>query len=482
MKTLNALLIIVCASLLMSACSSENDDSTNSTVAQKSTLNWQSCNDQSNLQCTTLEVPMDPNDTDSDTISIALNRLASTQTTREGIVLLNPGGPGGSGVELLEELSSAGTLPTSLREKYDFIGFDPRGVGSSAAVDCSEFGNTEINVYLDSEQAIDQFVENQVSSSTLCAQKYGSYLQQLGSQNVVHDMDAIRNAAGEDKIHFIGYSYGTRLGALYLQTYPENSGHFVLDASLKPESAVSFLIEGAVEAMQESLESLLNECGFISPDCTGPVLLENLENKIATLESDGNEEDLNILAVLLYFAAENPELGPFLLTPLYEYLQSDDIAPLRDIYDNALDDLVDDGDDTLERAVMCADDPTRPTANDLNALLSQYNQLSDVYAEIHLSQAGMCSGWPESLHAVPPITTNQAPAALVIGGTTDTLTPVLWAEEMAQSISGYYLESNHVGHTSAFVEASTCVDAIAEAFLLTGLQPTETVCQFEEMN
>jgi len=467
---------MVCGTVLISACSSNDNVSTGNIDGQNSTLVWQSCGDQSDLQCTTLEVFSDPTDTESETITLALNRLPSIQNGREGIVLINPGGPGGSGIEHLEELSAAGALPQALRDKFDFIGFDPRGVGGSTPVDCSEFGNTEINEYLANEQSINEYVQELVTTAASCEQKYGVYLQQLGSQNVVHDMDAIRVAAGEQKIHYLGYSYGTRLGALYLQTYPENSGHFILDGSLRPESDVEFLVSGAVEAFQASLTSLLDGCDSVNPDCSGTQLLESLENKMSALANNGREDELEIVSVLVYFAAENPALGPFLLAPLYDYLLTDDISELQSIYQDGLSELVDEGEDTLERAVMCADDATRPTANDLETLLADYNQVSDIFAEINISQAGMCSGWPTSLTELPLITTSQAPAALVIGGTTDTLTLARCSEEMAQSITGYYLESNHLGHTVAFNGVSSCVDSIAEEFLLTGLQPVESTC------
>ena len=479
MRQLYALLFIASGSAGMSACSSNDNHLSDDTVEQYSTLIWQSCSDQSLLQCATLDVLSDPTDTQSEKIALVLNRLPAIQEEGEGIVLINPGGPGGSGIEFLEDLSTSDALPEALREKFDFIGFDPRGIGGSTAVDCSEFASTEINEYLASEQAIDQYVEDLEDTASSCEQKYGAYLQQLGSLNVVHDMDAIRRAAAEDKIHYLGYSYGTRLGALYLQTYPENSGRFILDGSMKPESDVEFLTTGAVEAMQESLVSMLEQCSSIDSDCDANLLLQHLENKITALAGDGREEELEILLVLVYYSTENPALSPFLLSPLYDYIQTNDISELRDIYQGALSELVDTEDDTAERAVMCADDATRPTANELNTLLADYNQLSDIFAEINISQAGMCSGWPDSLTELPPIATNQAPPALVIGGTTDTLTLSRWSEEMAQSIAGYYLESNHLGHTVAFTGNSSCVDAIAEEFLLTGLQPVESRCLAE---
>ena len=480
MKKIYALIFIAGGSTVIGACSSNNQSSSIEPENPVSTLIWQNCGDQSLLQCTTLEVNSDPDDMDSESITLTLNRLPSLQDEREGIVLINPGGPGGSGIELLEELSSSGALPQALRDKFDFIGFDPRGVGGSTAVDCSEFGTTEINKYLATEQDIDQFVENQTAVATSCEQKYGAYLQHLGSQNVVHDMDAIRHAAGEEKIHYLGYSYGTRLGALYLQTYPENSGHFILDGSVKPEPDVEFLVTGNMEAMQTSLGAMLEECGSISMDCSGEQLMAQLENRITALAANGMEEELNIVAVMAFFAAQYPEVGPLLLAPLYEYLQTGDVTELRDIYNGGVSEFLTDGDDTTERAVMCADDATRPAANELKTLLANYNQQSDVFAEIVISQAGMCAGWPAALNPLPAIATSQAPLALVIGGTTDVLTLARWSEEMAQSIGGYYLESNHPGHTIVFTEQSSCADTIAEEFLLTGLQPVESVCLLEE--
>jgi len=479
MKKLYALIFIVTGSVTVVSCSSQDNGSSNDLIGRSSTIIWQTCTDIPELQCATLEVPSDSGNSQSGNISLELNRLPSIQNERDGIVLINPGGPGGSGIEFLEELSSNEALPIALREKFDFIGFDPRGVGGSTPVDCSEFGTTGINEYLPTDESIDQYVEDLSAAAIACEKRYGAYIQQLSSINVVHDMDAIRKAAAEEKIHYLGYSYGTRLGALYLQTYPENSGHFILDASMKPESEVELLVAGAVEGMQANLSATLAACSSLNPDCNGEQLMDKLESKITTFVAEGREDELEIVIVLLYFAAENPALSPFLLQPLYEYLLTDDISELRQIYLDALSDLVDDADDTAERAVMCADDAIRPTANDLKTLLADYNQVSDIFAEVHISQAGMCSGWPESLTELPLIATKQAPASLVIGGTTDTLTLARWAEEMAQSITGYYLESNHLGHTVAFTGKNTCVDAIVEEFLLNGRKPLESICSAE---
>jgi len=433
MKTLYPLLLVAssCASAI--ACSSGDD-----ALIDNSTLTWEECSEESVLLCTSLEVNVDPSDLGSESISLALNRLPALNSERDGVVLINPGGPGASGLDVLETLVQIDTLPARLRQMYDFIAFDPRGVGNSTAVDCEEFGIEELDDYVATDDDIDLFIAASEQVAQACEEKYGTYLQQLGSLNVVHDMESIRLALNADKIHYIGYSYGTRLGALYLQTYPQSSGHFVLDASVRPESDVESLASGSVQSMQANLESMLAECPAIIQDCDANELLLELETRALQLYEAGNYQEFEVVGELVFRAAKDLENAPFLLRPLYGYLATNNISELDQIYQMALVDMQDDSDDnsTAQIAVVCADDGVRPDAAALSTSLAEYNQYSDLFAEVFVSLAGACSGWPDSVEPLATITTQQALPALVIGGTSDAQTPAAWAEEMAQSIGG----------------------------------------------
>ncbi len=416
---------LVACVVLLGACSSDD-----TTTEQSSSLIWRSCTNDSALECATLKVSRDYNNEQAGQINIALNRLPAIDQPAVGSLLFNPGGPGGSGVEVLEILTEVETIPESVRQQYDLIGFDPRGIGGSTPVECSEFGIEDIGIYLRTTDDIESFVQDSTDIASRCSEKYGDYLQQLGSLNVVRDMESIRIALGDDKLNFIGYSYGTRLAALYLQTYPDNSGAFVLDGSLLPVSTVAPLTEGALPAMQRNLEAMLQQCTRTDPDCQPEVLQQLLIDKVEILLNEGDESEFELVGELVLSGTQEPVLGSLLIAPLMQYLQQGDTSGLQvlvqllnspaDVNEDEEDD--DDDSTTAQNAVLCADDAHRPTVTELTDALPRYNALSDLFAEAYLGQAGVCVGWPESIEPLPLIATGTAPASLVIGGTSDAQT------------------------------------------------------------
>lgn len=461
---------------LLAACSS-ND----STPPATNTLSWITCAENAELQCAELTVPMIYDDLRAGTITIGLNKRPANATIKQGSLLFNPGGPGGSGIDLLQSLVAIDTIPAAILDAYDLIGFDPRGIGASTPIDCSEFGVEDVDNYIVDRADIDAFAASATQIAQHCADKHGDYLQHVGSLNVVRDMDSMRQALNEDKLNFIGYSYGTRLAALYLQTYPENSGYIVLDGSLRPESQIIDLAEGAIPAMQRNLESILNQCSRITPQCDGTQLLQRLTERVNALLEQNEQDEFELLGELVLQGAQNPIFGDFLVGPLTAYLVDYDINVLREflnIFESQTeqDDDSDDDNTYVDIAVLCADDNTRPTAEVLEQKLAQFNGRSDLFAEAYIAQAGSCIGWPEALEPLPPIETRIAPVALVIGGTSDAQTPLQWSEEMATSIGGFFLSSEHQGHTSVFNQQSRCVDTLVTQFLIDGRLPAITSC------
>ncbi|MBX2882722.1 MAG: alpha/beta hydrolase, partial [Granulosicoccus sp.] len=130
-------------------------------------------------------------------------------------------------------------------------------------------------------------------------------------------------------------------------------------------------------------------------------------------------------------------------------------------------------------AIACADDDTRPDAATLGDRLTQFNQQSDLFAEVFISVAGLCSVWPPALEPLELISTRTAPTALVIGGTSDASTPIEWSEQMTESIGGFFLRSEHSGHTSVYNQESECVDQYVTSFLLDGELPDLGSCGTE---
>ena len=475
--------IIVTSVFVLAACSSDNDST------PVSTLNWKSCESASQLQCTELLVPMDYRNTDGEKITLSLIRKPASGAQRKGSLMFNPGGPGGSGIELIKAFEQLDSIPSGIPDSYDLVSFDPRGVGESTPVDCTESGIGESNGYPVDENAIREMHAEISGSSAACSQQVGAYLQQLGSLNVVRDMERIRIALAEDKLDFIGYSYGTRLAALYLQEYPTSSGRIVLDASIHPDSSIIRLMKDTLFARQSGLRMLLSLCTQADASCDVDQLMEKLlqrVNDLATDESAGDEFEL--FGEIIVAATEEPDIAAIAAAPVINYINTGDFSALVQFVINLDDDENDSSDDeeedstTVEIAVLCADDAHRPTEASLIELAAEFNLISDVFAENIVSQTAECAGWPEALEPLAPIGTGTAPLSLVIGGTTDTNTPLAWSEAMAQAIGGVFIRSEHKGHTSVFNGESECIDNLVEQFLMDGLTPATTECGLEEDN
>ncbi|GIH29538.1 peptidase [Acrocarpospora phusangensis] len=210
-------------------------------AAGPQTITWGACAPGSRVECGSVRVPLDPAEPYGQQVTIALNRLKGTAARDHnhlGVLLVNPGGPGASGLRLAEYVASK--LPADLAARFDVIGFDPRGVGASrpalSCVDVKRYyeaprpdsvprDEDEENALLGRAQ---EFAEG-------CANRWSWFLPHLTTENTAHDMDVIREALGEDKISFLGYSYGTYLGAVYATLFPQRVRRMVLDSVVDPK-------------------------------------------------------------------------------------------------------------------------------------------------------------------------------------------------------------------------------------------------------
>ncbi|MFF3328149.1 alpha/beta hydrolase [Streptomyces sp. NPDC002888] len=206
-------------------------------AAPASELGWKNCATTTypTLQCASLKVPLDHDDPRGQQITLALSRVPHTAKKYQGPLLVNPGGPGGSGLTLAGFVASS--LPKAVAAQYDVIGFDPRGVGASRpALDCApgHFGPVRPDS-VPSTPAIEQANLTRAKSfADACTQKYPSLLPHIDTVSAVRDMDSIRAALGSRQINYFGYSYGTYLGAVYAKLFPERVRRLVLDSIVDP--------------------------------------------------------------------------------------------------------------------------------------------------------------------------------------------------------------------------------------------------------
>ncbi|GAA2595795.1 alpha/beta hydrolase [Streptomyces lienomycini] len=199
---------------------------------------WKTCasDDYPTLQCASLKVPLDHARPRGEQITLALSRVPHTAETYQGPLLVNPGGPGGSGLTLAGFVASS--LPAKVAAQYDVIGFDPRGVGrSSPALDClpGHFDPVRPDSLPDTPGVERANLARAKSFADACGEKYADVLPHIGTVAAARDMDAIRAALGAEKLNYFGYSYGTYLGAVYARLYPDRVRRLVLDSVVGPD-------------------------------------------------------------------------------------------------------------------------------------------------------------------------------------------------------------------------------------------------------
>ncbi|QES47388.1 peptidase [Streptomyces venezuelae] len=200
-------------------------------------LKWTNCatTRYPTLQCATLGVPLDHAQPGGRKISLALTRVPHTAAKSQGPLLVNPGGPGGSGRALAGYIASA--LPKSVAAQYDVIGFDPRGVGrSEPALDCGPGHFTPVRPDSVPYQAADEAanLDRVRAFAKSCADRHGDVLPHIGTVAAAHDIELLRQALGAPRISYFGYSYGTYLGAVYAKLHPKRVHRLVLDSVVDP--------------------------------------------------------------------------------------------------------------------------------------------------------------------------------------------------------------------------------------------------------
>ncbi|HIW61278.1 MAG TPA: alpha/beta hydrolase [Candidatus Stackebrandtia excrementipullorum] len=200
--------------------------------AENATVDWQPCEGAEEVQCASIEVPLDWANPDGRTIEIALaKREASNPDARLGSIVMDPGGPGGSGVETVKAVQM---LPEATAERFDIVGFDPRGVMNSTEVLCGEDVLTEYFEQRQPESRKDWFSLSVVNKALYidCKVRSGDLIDHAHNLQTVEDIEAIRQALGEGKLNYLGYSYGSLMGQQYAEAYPENIRTMVLDGNM----------------------------------------------------------------------------------------------------------------------------------------------------------------------------------------------------------------------------------------------------------
>lgn len=410
--------------------------------------------------CNKLAVPTNYLNDDGSKVEVfyAIHK-ATDAANRIGTLFFNFGGPGEEAQASLVWMVNSGQLDPQLVERFDLVALDPRGSGQSAYA-----------------KELTQCAVQLSSNFNACNEFYANDAVNISSNTLVKDMDALRAHLGEEQISFIGYSYGTRVGSVYADTYPERVRALVLDAPMSPaldnntelfidraagyelvarfrlnsparydtlKAASSYLYDAGVYQLNDGELTLdtarsalfgLSEVGFYG-------YWEHQKAGVFELLDNGNTQLLNRLVAS---------------TPWYQSQN-----PTDDARSNA-----------MFAAVLCSDEVMPLSTNEISAMQDDFSANAPVYGRYTFDGvAYMCADWPGAHDAVTPLADIEAKLqtpVLIIGGQYDTRTPYVWAEEMAQSFASltrFIRVENVVEHGFSY-RGSACIDDATTAYLL----------------
>ena len=456
-------------------------------------VDWTGCG--GSRECATVVVPLDYSDLDGDTVELAVNRLPATDSgDRIGSLLVNPGGPGASGVDFVEQGGS--TLFAKLNESYDIVGFDPRGVGASEPVNCLDAAGVDRLMASDPDPDTPPEVARTAGLyrkfGLACQRAAGDLLPHLSTSVVARDLDVLRGVVGDERLNYLGFSYGTLVGAVYAELFPDAVGRMVLDGAVDPGLDSKEAALSQAGGFQTALEAYAADC-VTKPGCPLGTDVDAGLQRIRTLldeldaqplPTDDPERPLTEglalygIAYPLYVESLWPGLTLALQGALGE-MDGRQLLLLADLYADRTDSGYRNNKTQVIYAVNCLDDPSDASASDVRATLDEFEQAAPTLGRAFAWGPLACAQWPVKPAEPLPDTVDAegAPPIVVVGTTRDPATPYAQAQALADDLeSGVLLTRDGDGHT-AYGQGNACITAAVEAYLLKGTVPAEgTIC------
>ena len=453
---------------------------------QDQELTWEEC--EGSFECTTVQAPLDYQDPGSGQIELALVRSAQAGEDAPHL-LLNPGGPGASGVDMVTQTLDF-VVSQDVQEQFTVVGFDPRGVSRSAPVTCLD------------DEAMDQARQEQVDPSTdegleqlrqdsaefaqACQENTGEVLGHVATQTAAQDMELMRLVLGDEKLNYLGFSYGTALGASYAEQFPDRVGRFVLDGAMDPSLSEHEVTMGQAYAFEKALHSWAewclegDSCPLTGTPENGVAQLQRLIRQVE--EQPMESSDGRIVPVSTFVSG--------LITPLYA---NENWTTLNMAVAEAMNGSVDtmlmladlnagrDPDGTYSSninaaftAINCLDATSPADTQTLRAQAAELDEASPTLGRFLAYGAVSCEEWPaEPVSEPAPVTAEGADPILVIGTQGDPATPYEWAPALADQLaSGVLLTWTGEGHT-AYGRAGDCIGDAVDGYLIEGIVPED---------
>lgn len=438
---------------------------------------WEPCGEH---ECAEVAAPLDWQQPEGPRITLALLKVSAREQPVRGTVFVNPGGPGASGKDLAARVNTIG-FPD-----YDVIGWDPRGAGESTPVECVDGPAmdelTALDASPDSPQEDAALLDAATRFARACQENSGELLRHISTTDTVADLDMLRALVGDEKLNYLGYSYGTEIGAVYAATHPDRVGHLVLDSAvaLDPADEVP-QVAGFERAFANFTRWCAGTCGLgADAGAVSDTVVELLRGLDAEPLPVGDRELTQALAVSgLVLPLYGTERGYPALADALRAARDGDGAPLLTLAD-AMNDRNPDG--TYGQlmmsfpAIRCASEPRRSVA-EARERAAEDDAAAPVLGEF-FGPDYTCVNWP-----VPPTpnpTDYSAPGAapiMVIGSRLDSATPFEQAEKMADAFdSGFLVTWEGAGH-GTYGGTSSCVDAAVRRYFADELPAEDLTCR-----
>ncbi len=456
-------------------------------------LSWRDCG-VPGFQCSTMKAPLDyANPGSGQDVDIAVSRRPATGPgKRLGSLVVNPGGPGGSGIGYLQAYAGIG-YPAPVRARYDMVSFDPRGVDRSSPVEC--LTGPAMDKYTQVDQTPDDAAERALLVAAFkefaagCQARSQRVLPHVSTVDAARDVDLLRAVLGDEKLTYVGASYGTFLGATYADLFPDRVGRLVLDGAMDPSRPAVDLNRDQTAGFETAFTAFAKDCaqqagcplGTGAPDAVAARLKEFFRTLDAQPVPTGDEtrplgEALATTGVIaaLYDESAWPQLREALTAAM-----DGDGASLLSLADSYYERSPDGKYANLmsaNAAVNCLDQPPAFTGPDaVKSALPSFEKASPVFGT-GLAWASLnCTYWPvKATGTAKTLAAKGAAPILVVGTTRDPATPYKWAQALAGQLqSGSLLTYDGDGHT-AYGRGSDCIDTSINRYLLEGKVPPKS--------
>jgi pimeloyl-ACP methyl ester carboxylesterase len=425
-------------------------------------IEWSPCG--ARRECANYPVPVDHDDPDGPTIELAVIRRPATGADRIGSLFMNPGGPGGSGVDYVR----ASGLDPTLNEYFDIVSWDPRGVGASEPISCDAGVDPIRRLDWDPDDEAEQAQLDDAAEEIAddCARAFGRRLEQIATDDTVRDLDLLRRAVGDDQLSYLGFSYGTAIGLRYAELFPDHVRAMVLDGVVDPTQDLEELLTGQAVAFETAIDEAFTSCAasatcpLADPAATYDRVRAELE--VTPLLVDGSDPVGPTSLAYAAISAAYDASGPSAFITALAAADQGDGTLLRQLSDRYWSSTS----YTEYAAVVCTDNPHPEGADDFRAMADRMAAVAPRFGAAVANEMVACAFWDAPVTGTPGrVTAEGAPPILVVGNTGDSATPFAAAERVADDLeSGVLLTHRGNGHTS--FNSDACVKDVVRAYLV----------------